>query len=140
MVRGLAIRVIYFDADIYELRVTATNGDFSGSVSLYVAIGYLAELAGELEGFPRTKADERKIEFGTFEPGYAGGGVRAHLRCTDGAGHIQMQLRMETDQDDPSQSVSLVLPIEAASIDKFVEELRMLEKDRTGEATLSSYN
>ena len=139
MERGLTITIVYFDADDYQLRVTANNGDFSGNVSLYVAIGYLAELAGELEGFPRTSGDEQKIELGTFDPGYAGGGVRAHLRCTDGAGHIRMQLHMVTDQDDPSQSVSLVLPVEPASIDRFVEELRLLEKDRTGEPALRSY-
>ncbi|HEY4380708.1 MAG TPA: hypothetical protein VGN01_10215 [Acidobacteriaceae bacterium] len=142
MMRGVAIRVVYFDADIYELRITATNGDFSGSVCLYVAIGQLGELADELSGFPRTSTDEREIELGTFERGYAGGGVRASFRCIDGAGHIQMRVRTETDhnQDAPAQSVMLFLPIEPASIDKFVEELHALEDSRTGEAALCSHN
>jgi hypothetical protein len=142
MVSALSIRIVYFDADVYELKVTASNGRFSGSVNLYISIGQLEKLADDLTGFPQNSADKRDIELGTFERGFAGGGVKIRLLCTDGAGHVQMQLRMETDhnEDDPAQTVSLLLPIEPASIDTFVDGLRELEKNRAGEASLGSYN
>jgi hypothetical protein len=81
------------------------------------------------------------LEFGTFQAGYAGGGVRMIFKCIDGAGHIQLELKMESDhnEDIPSQSVSLLLPIEAASIDTFVRELTTMDADRKATATLLSF-
>jgi hypothetical protein len=141
MIRGIYIEYIDIDRDYVRLRVTASNGMFSGSVAIYADISALSDAAVKLTGFPRKSLDQCMLEFGTFQAGYAGGGVRMIFKCIDGAGHIQLQLKMESDhnEDIPSQSVSLLLPIEAASIDTFVHELTTMDADRKATATLLSY-
>ncbi len=141
MIRGVHLEHADIDRDYVKLRITASNGMFSGSVAVYGDTSALNDSATKLEGFPQRSLDQCTLEFGTFQPGYAGGGVRMIFQCTDRAGHIQLQLKMESDhnEDIPSQSVSLLLPIEAASIDTFVQELRTMDADRKATATLLSF-
>ena len=141
MIRGLYIEHIDIDPDYVNLRIAGCNGMFSGSVTVYADVTALSDAAIKLAGFPWKSLDQCTLEFGTFQAGYAGGGVRLIFKCIDGAGHIHLQLRKESDhnEDIPSQSVSLLLPIEAASIDTFVHELGAMDTDRKATTTLLSF-
>ncbi|MGD0761434.1 MAG: hypothetical protein ABR921_21255 [Candidatus Sulfotelmatobacter sp.] len=135
---GFQFGVLWSDDDVIELRVSAWNGTFGGSADLYVAIGRLEETAVQLHGFPDSPSDTRELTFGSFDPKFVGGGVRMHFYCADGAGHSRVEANIESRRDSAefAQSVHLLLPIEAASVDTFVEELRQLGVSRAGVARL----
>jgi hypothetical protein len=138
---GVHVEHIDIDPDYVKLRFTASNGVFSGSVDLYSDTSVLSAAAATLAGFPQRSFDQCAVEFGTFQPSFAGGGLRMIFKCIDSPGHTQLQIVMETECDDraPSQSVSMLLPIEAAAIDTFVTELKEMEKNTDATATLNSF-
>jgi len=132
MEAGFQLTVIWGDADVTRIRVSAWNGLFGGTADVYVGIGRLGEAAAQLEGFPKDPSDVREVIFGAFGPEYAGGGVSMRLHCVDGAGHSSVDSRIESDYDSlrKAQSAVLSLPIEAAAVDSFVEGLRCLNAEK----------
>ena len=133
---GLRFAVLWSDADVVKVRASAWNGRFGGSAEVYVGIGGLAEAAQNLDGFPRSLSDERQIQFGGFGPAIAGGAATMHFYCKDSAGHVLVEVRMESDGEIPAQTVFLVAAVEPADIDSFVADLRRLEQDQRGGAYL----
>jgi hypothetical protein len=135
---GFKITVIWSDNDVIKIRVSAWNGLFGGAADVYVGVDQLGETAAQLEGFPKTPSDVRKVILGAFGPESAGGGVSIRFYCVDGSGHSYVDSRIESDYDSArkSQSAVLSLPIEAAAVDSFVEELRCLNAERKGAAHL----
>ena len=135
---GFQFGVLWSDDDVIELRVSAWNGTFGGSADLYVGIGHLEETAARLDGFPSSPSDTRELIFGSFDPKLVGGGVSMHFYCADGAAHGRVESNIESRRDSAgsAQSVHLLLPIEAASVDTFVGELRQLGVSREGIARL----
>lgn len=135
---GFRFEVIYRDNDLLEVRVTAWNGAFGGTADVYVGIGGLEEAAARLRGFPKRPADVREVMLGAFGPASAGGGVSMRFYCADAAGHAYVDSKIESDSlaGRPVQCVTLSLPIEAAAVDSFVEELRLLGLRKTGVASL----
>ncbi len=135
---GFVFQVIWHDYDIINLRISAWNRAFGGAVETYEAIGHLRDAAQQLRGFPKSPTDMREIVFGNFEPKYAGGGVRMRFHCTDGAGHAQVEAKMVAKDQlvGTVQEVVLAMPVEAAAVDAFVQELEQLEAERAGTAHL----
>ena len=123
---GLSIEIIWFDQDVAEVFVACSNGHFSGGAAMYIGHEELGELADALRGFPAQTSDALSIELGTFIPNSAGGGCQVHFSCTNGAGHVQAQVRLQGELSDTTgscESVALLLPVEANGIDSFVQEL-----------------
>jgi hypothetical protein len=137
---GFWLDVIYHDSDLLQLRVTAWNGAFGGATELYVAIGELEQIAVKLAGFPKSFADAREFVLGAFGPEFAGGGVSTRFYCLDRAGHSYLECKIESDEKSAGvlQIATLVMPIEAAAVDRFVEGMRRIGKDRAGTALLSA--
>lgn len=135
---GIRLEVIYADPDLIEVRVTAWNGAFGGATDLYMNIGGLEEVAVRLAGFPKNPADMREFILGAFGREFAGGGVSMKFYCIDCAGHAYIESRIESDTESARvwQAATLVMPVEAAAIDRFVEDLRRLEKEKLGVALL----
>jgi len=135
---GFQVAVIWGDADVIEIRVTAWNGLFGGTADVYVAIGKLGKIAAQLEGFPKNPSDVREVMFGAFGPKYAGGGVSMRFYCVDGSGHASVDSTIEADYEQKvkTQSAVLSLRVEAAAVDSFVEELRRLNAEGKGAAHL----
>jgi len=135
---GINIQVLWYDADVFEIRVSAWNGAFGGSVNAYVPIGGLGEAASELAGFPKSSSDVREILFGNFGPEWAGGAARIRFYCNDSAGHALVEASLESDQrnDTKVQTATLFGPVEAAAVDNFVAELKQLEAEQHGSAFL----
>jgi hypothetical protein len=133
MRNGLQILYRYHDADIVEVEITVGNGRFSGSANVYLSPGELTELANILSGFPSRPTDTRDYTLGTFEPGIAGGAVRLNFYLKDLAGHAS--LRCFVKDDGPTaghtQRSEVVLDIEPAALDRFISELRMMERDES---------
>jgi hypothetical protein len=141
---GLQLKYLWHDIDVYEFDVSASNGRFSGAAKTYVSIGGLAEAAGVLKGFPRELSDVRELQFGAFGRESAGGGAHLRFFCKDSAGHAVVELRIESDDESntgshwnlPEQTAHFFGEVEACAVDNFVVELRLLEENKTGVASL----
>ena len=138
MNRGFQFEVKWHDTDLVEVSVAAWNGAFGGAADVYLPIGGLREVAEKLEGFPRSPADKREVVFGNFGRKWAGGAVRLRFYCVDGAGHAYVESNIESGGQiaGVTQSVVLSLGIEPAALDSFVEDLRRLDKEKTGTVRL----
>jgi hypothetical protein len=138
METGFQFTELWRDADVVKVRVFAWNGVFGGTADVYIGIGKLGETAAQLHGFPKSPSDVREVIFGAFGPEYAGGGVSMRFHCVDGSGHASVDSRIESDRDSKSntQSVFLSLPVEAAAVDSFIEELRCLNAEKKEVARL----
>jgi hypothetical protein len=155
---GIQIKKIWRDEGMTDILVSAWNGTFGGATRIYVGIGELKEAAERLSGFPSTPADTREVTFGQFdlEPTRVGqfelhrfaSAVNMRFHCVNGAGHAYVDVRLQSDNlagtslgpgERPGrtiQTVALVMRIESAAVDVFVQELLRLETFETGAAYL----
>ena len=96
-------------------------------------------MAEAIKGFPCGASDVRDLEFGTFDPSHAGGGVRLHLYCTDSVGHSAIDVKLRRDACKGlgmPESVALKLPVEAAAVDLFVTQLGSIDTEQIGATAL----
>ena len=139
MDRCVRLAYRYHDADVVELNVSAWNGSFGGSASLWVGQGELGEKAELLAGFPKNLDDTRELTFGAFGPEFAGGAMNLKFSTIDLAGHCILQVKMESDhknRDSHAERVELVGAFEPAALDHFVKEMRVLNLSLAGYAML----
>lgn len=136
---GFEFEGIYSDADMVEVRISAWNGAFGGAARVYAGLGDLEDAALVLRGFPQTPADTREVTFGTFDKHLVGGGVALRFYCHDSAGHAFVEARLASAYNvaGPTQSVLLTLPVEAAAVDSFADQLRRLGVNKSGVARLT---
>jgi hypothetical protein len=136
---GITLEVIWFDNDMTEVLLRCSNGYFSGQAEIYLANDGFEGIAQTLRGFPSTPSDSRDIGIGTFNPEHADGGARMHFHCLDSPGHAAVDVQLRGDGSKglgEVQSVALRIPIEAAAIDRFIQELRAIDKTVGARATL----
>lgn len=129
----------YHDTDLVELAAFVWTGAFAGSTRLYISHGDLADAADMLAGFPMDLKDAREVTIGVFGSESGGGAIALSLGCVDGAGHCKLQLRLESDpliSGLPLERVELCAAVEPAALDRFVEEMRMLNLLLKGSAVL----
>ena len=136
---GLEFQAIWHDVNMIDVRISAWNGTFGGTSRVYVGIGRLEEAAAALRGFPRNPSDTRELTFAGLGKRDIRGDVSLRFYCAGGAAHAWLEASIESAYDfaGPAQSVILALPIEAAAIDVFVDQLHRLGATRTGVAFLS---
>ena len=130
---GINLKVIWFDEveDLLEVVFTCSIGFFSGQAEIYVSCDDLSEFADSLTRFPSRPDDSRDFELGTFNPDHADGGARMHFFCADAAGHAVVEVKFRGDACralGELQSVALRIPIQAAGVDEFVNQLRGIGK------------
>jgi hypothetical protein len=138
---GINLEVIWFDEveDLLEVVFRCTNGYFSGRAEIYVSQDVLSKLANTLSGFPSRPDDFRDFELGTFNPKYADGGARMHFYCSDAAGHAVVEVKLRGDACNGMgevESVALRIPIQAAAVDNFIQQLKALGKTLGASASL----
>lgn len=135
---GFQIDVIWQDEDLFEIRVSAWNGQFGGTAEIYMEIGGLEAFAKKLSAFPRNPEDMREIVLGSFGREFAGGAVSMKFYCADKAGHAYVESKIESGFESAGvvQFAIISMPVEAAAIDLFVSDLRRLETERYGTALL----
>ena len=139
MEQELIVKLIWKDADIVEARMSAWNGQFGGTVDMYLGYGVLGEFAEALDGFPRTAGDKRDFQLGDLDNDGSGGALLS-LHTVDLAGHIAATLTLVTGTRlGPNQEVTLQSSIEAAAVDRFVSELWTM-CDEVGSVALLRFN
>ena len=126
------------DDDYLGIEVIASNERFAGSAYIYAGVAELSLLAAKLDGFPRSDDDRRSHEFGNRNPACAGGFVGVTLHCLDRAGHLGVDLVFEDDnRRDARAHAAFGFRTEPAALDKFIESLRQIERNRFGSASLA---
>lgn len=123
-----------------ELRVSGSGGRFAGCTEIYVHRGALDEVADKLEGFPRNTSDERETELRDFESWSHGGAVRMRFFCVGAAGHTYVEIWIDSMSNGArdADAVHFCSRVEAHSIDRFVAELRRLERRQSEVAYLQT--
>ena len=137
--RGIDFEVMWLDQDVIEYRVRCSNGFFCGDAKLYANHDDLRNEAEKLNGFPQDRRDSRSLELGTFQSGSAGGGFRADFYCIDSAGHAIVCVKLRDDGCESmgeAQSICLLIPVEAGSIDSFVSQARSVRGEAGAKAHL----
>jgi len=125
------LTVDWYDEDVVGLSVAVSNGNFSGVADLIASLDFAKEIASTLAGFPSRPGDRREVELGTFDPEYAGGGVRLAFHTTDGAGHPAVEVVVRADPHrGPAESATFVIGLESARIDDFVLALDHMDIER----------
>jgi hypothetical protein len=147
---GIRVEPIWWDntESFYEVRISCSNGTFSGSADMYVSVGDLVKLASRLQGFPQDPADHRKLTLGSFESESDSGGVELAFRCLDSVGHVAVKAKIRALPSQREvgkecygpdmQTAEMTIAVEPAAIDRFVEQLRMIESKTRDSATLST--
>jgi hypothetical protein len=95
----------------------------------------MVKMVEALKAFPNGPSDLRDLEFGTFNPKHAAGGVRLRCYCKDSVGHAVMEVRLRGDaRKGPGEpeSVALLVPVEAAAIDSFLTQVRSMDTEQIG--------
>jgi hypothetical protein len=133
MENGISLQVRWFDEveDFLEVVFRCTNGYFSGQTEIYVTREVLLKLAKALSGFPSHPSDFRDFELGTSNSNHADGGARMHFYCSDAAGHAVVEVKLRgaaCNGMGEVESVALCIPIQAAAVDNFIEQLKALGK------------
>jgi hypothetical protein len=138
---GLTIEAVYDDDDLVEVRVAVWNGAFGGRASVYASIEEFEHLADVFAGFPMSVQDHRQFEWGDLSRASGQGGFAMQLTCVDAVGHAGAWVELksaDTDSPMPLQTVRLFLPIEAQAVDRFVQDMRVVGRQKRGTAHLSS--
>ncbi len=134
----LRIIVIDPDPDYLGIEIFASGRRFSGAAKIYAGVNQLSAFADAIKGFPKNSEDERGYVFGTKDKGFAGGFCKLRFSCRDGAGHAAVEVEFEDDDRYYSEASAkfALFPVVGADIDRFVAELRSVEKAQAGEARL----
>lgn len=136
-IQGLRIKVVDPDDDYLGIDIQAANPRCAGSARIFAGLHELSTFANQIRGFPASVQDERVYEFGSRDRSIAGGYCKLHLRCVDHAGHPAVEIMVEDDERwYPFGHAELSIKVEAAGIDRFVERLFEIEREKSGEATL----
>lgn len=135
---GISVEILWSDEDLFDVKVVTWNGSFGGVARIYVEIGGLEKLAEIIAGFPKDVNDVREIVLGAFGREYAGGAASLRLFCLDRAGHAYVESKVESGEESAGvfQTATLVMPVEASAMDRFVIQLKKLERDKQGTAAL----
>jgi hypothetical protein len=137
MTESVEFTFLWNDQHLMEVRISASNGRFSGTTNVYLSIDGLAEAAEEIVSFPRNPHDKRELRFGPK------GLVTMRFFCEGEAGRSFIELSMESEHDTyqcagnvKPENVRLHAAVEASAIDAFVSELRIVQTSLSGVARL----
>jgi hypothetical protein len=132
---------IWEDDLMIELRVSASDGLFSGVTRIYTSWGSLNEFSNRLRGFPRTTSDIVEDANGEIG-GYSY--FRLVFRCITAAGHPIVEVEMEQNQADARPGdirgrAKLGFRIDGIAVDRFVAQLQAMVDSKTGSALLEGH-
>jgi hypothetical protein len=133
----LELQIIWKDDDMFELKVTASNGRFFGTTAVYDTTESLFSFAQTLIGFPN---DNKKLFHDAgFKVGYAY--FSMNFYCIDNAGHIGVEINLEDNvatefRHEEKDKLKLEIIVEPNAIDNFQRELSQLATTQKGTAIL----
>jgi hypothetical protein len=133
----LELQIVWKDDDMFELKVTASNGRYFGTTEVYDTTESLFSFARTLVGFPR---DDKKLfhEAGN-KNGYAYFSMSFY--CIDNAGHIGVEINLEENvatefRHEEKDKLKIEIVVEPNAIDRFQRELSQLATSQKGAAIL----
>jgi hypothetical protein len=137
----LELNVIWKDDDMFELRVTASNGRYFGITEVYETSESLGDFADLLYGFPKDNLTlfhkmGAKDSYAYFSMKYY---------CIDNAGHLGIELNLEENvstayRNGEKDKLKLEIIVEPSAIDNFQRELKHLATNQEGKAILFGRN
>ncbi len=133
----LELQIVWKDNDMFELKVTASNGRYFGTTEVYDTTESLFSFAQTLIGFPN---DNKKLfHYAGFKDGYAYFSMSFY--CIDNAGHIGVEISLEDNvatefRHKEKDKLKLEIIVEPNAIDIFQKELSQLATSQTGTAIL----
>lgn len=126
----LELVAIWEDEDLFEVRVSASNGKFAGETCCYTLREEIAGLGGLLTGFPKGPAE-------TFQFTSADA-ANSHFTlqgcCRDALGHLSVRIKLVERWFSASQ-VEFELKVEPAAVDRFASALMHLSTAGVGEVS-----
>jgi hypothetical protein len=137
----LELNVIWKDDDMFELRVFASNGRYSGITEVYETSESLEVFANLLFGFPKDNSTLFH-EMGT-KNSYAYFSMKYY--SIDNTGKLGVELNLEENvatefRNEEKDKLKLEIIVEQSSIDNFQKELKQLAINQEGKATLFGRN
>ena len=135
MKRGIEFTVVWADQDVSNIQARCSNGRFCGDANIYLNHNDLSKMSEALSGFPSHADDSRSFELGTFNPNHADGGIRLYFYCRDSVGHAAVDVKLRGDACTALgevESVALRIPVEAATIDSFLGQVRGMDTTEIG--------
>lgn len=135
MENKIEITSIWEDESLFEVKVFATNGFFSGTAYCYTTREEMEKLGKLLTGYPKTLTDEISFSTGPHDNFSF---FSLALKCIDKSGHIKARVTVAhivTYGNAPQEKYlsEFDLEIEPAGIDAFSTSLQELAKADLGE-------
>lgn len=137
----LELKLIWKDDDMFEVKVTASNGRYSGTTEVYDTSDSLLKFARSLIGFPKN------YEILVHEAGEKNGHAYFSMKfyCIDSAGHFGVLINLERSvateyRAEEKDKLSLEILTEPNAIDNFQKGLLHLAENQEGTAILYGIN
>ena len=135
MKANLSIESIWEDEDLFEVRVKASNGLFSGSADCYTNRDEIAKLAESIQGFPKRIGQEVLFSTGGRDDISF---FSLSFKCIDGSGHVIARIKVahiDSYINAPQENyiAEFDIKVEASAIDVFVNSLKSLSKENIGQ-------
>ncbi len=137
--KNLKFEVIWKDDDMFEMRISANNGRYSGTTEVYEVSESLLGFVTELNGFPFVKEKVthsygEKDSYAYFEMEFYKIGLTGKCGLL-----ITMEENVATEyRKEEKDKLSMELIIEPNSIDVFCRELKLLAEKEEGTAELKA--
>jgi len=134
---------VWFDDDMFELKIDVSDGTSLFSNKVYVAYPVLDEVISGLGRFrEQIHGGLLDIRFGEFGPEYASGAFHARLHFPQ-PGKLYITCRMESAFEEFSikkvaSKATLYLKTEPVLLDNFISELKALNAKKREEANLEA--
>ena len=137
----LELELIWKDDEMFELRVTASNGRYFGITEVYETSESLDHFAELLFGFPKNNLTlfhemDKKNSYAYFSMKYY---------CINNAGHLGIEINLEENvsteyRNEEKDKLKLEIIVEPSAIDNFQKALKQLARNQEGKATLFGRN
>lgn len=133
----LELNVIWKDDDMFELRISASNGRYFGKTEVYETSESLGNFTDLLYGFSK---DQSTLfhEMGAKD-GYAYFSMKYYI--IDNSGHLGIELDLEENvsteyRNEEKGRLKLEIIVELSAIDKFQRDLKHLATNQEGKVVL----
>lgn len=133
----LELQIVWKDDDMFELKITASNGRYFGTTEVYDTNETLSKFAQTLIEFPNN--NKNLLHEAGSKDGYAY--FSMNFYCIDNAGHIGVEINLEENvstefRHEIKDKIKLEIIAEPNAIDYFQKELSQLATKQEGVAIL----
>jgi hypothetical protein len=133
----LELEIIWKDYDMFELKVTASNGRYFGTTEIYDTTESLLSFSQTLIGFPND--NKTTLHEAGNKDGYAY--FSMNFYCIDNVGHIGVEINLEDNvatefRHEEKDKLKLEIIVEPSAIDNFQKSLSQLATTQKGLAIL----